>query len=147
LALQLEQAGLAPQLLQQATSDMDIVMADVPLRGLSLVKIGQQCRATFSGIEGRSFNGNVNQIVPVISKERRSLRVLFVIHDPDDLLRPGIFAEIEIGTDAREALLAPAEGMVHVARADFFLVAVADSPGLWRIAEVQIGQPYKGEVE
>lgn len=146
LALQLEQAGLEPDLLLTATPDMDIVMADVPLGSLSYVKLGQECKATFVGVRGHPFDGHVNKIVPVISKERRSLRVLFVIHDPEDLLRPGMFAEIELGTDAHDALLAPAEGLVHVGRADYFLVA-AQTPGEWRITEVQVGEPYDSYVE
>src|SRR5207302_1418836 len=99
LALQLEQAGLEPDLLLSATPDTDIVMADIPLGSLSYVKIGQMCKATFVGVLGQMFDGRVNRIVPVISKERHSLRVLFVIHDPDDLLRPGMLAEINLGTD------------------------------------------------
>src|SRR5262249_5971083 len=146
LALQLEQTGLEPDLLLAGTSEMDIVMADVPLGSLSSVKVGQQCKATFVGVRSHPFDGKVNKIVPVISKERRSLRVLFVIHDPDDLLRPGMFADIELGTDSRYALLAPAEGLVHVGRADYFLLGT-DKPGEWRVKEVQIGEPYKTDVE
>lgn len=146
LALQLEQTGLEPAILMSATPEMDIVMADVPLGGISYVKIGQECKAAFVGVTGHVFDGKVNKIVPVISKERRSLRVLFVIHDPEDLLRPGMFAEIDMGTEAREALLAPAEGLVHVGRADYFLVA-AEKPGTWRVTEVQIGEPFGSDVE
>jgi hypothetical protein len=145
-ALQLEQAGLKSEILQSATPDVDIVTADVPLGSLSYVKIGQKCKATFVGLLSQIFDGRVDMIVPVISKERRSMRALFVIHDPDDMLRPGMFADIELGTDPRDALLAPAEGIVHIGRADYYLVATGTT-GVWRAAEVHIGEPYKNELE
>src|SRR5205085_1314404 len=109
-ARQLQQAGLDPALLTSVTSDVDIVMADVPERFLGTVKVEQQCQAEFFGIPKQLFRGKVKSIAPVISKERRSLRVLFTIEDLNDQLRPGMFAEIGLGIDEREALLAPSEG-------------------------------------
>jgi len=144
--LQLEQAGIETELLVSATSEMDIVMAEVPVGTQARVKIGQSCEARFFGISGHVFTGKVNSIVPVMSKERRSLRVLIVIHDPEDLLRPGMFAEIGVGTDAREALVVPIEGVVHVGRDDYVLVAT-DKPGVWRVAEVRTGEARGHEVE
>lgn len=145
MARQLQQAGLAPDLLQSAAADLDIVMADVPEGLMSRVKLGHGCEARFFGLPDRSFSGKVRAIAPVLSKERRSLRVLFDIADPQDQLRPGMFAEIGLGTDAREALMIPAEGVVHVGRADYVLVASGD--GDWRVTEVQVGELRDGLVE
>lgn len=146
LARQLQQAGLAPEMLSSATADEDIVMADVPEGLAASVKVGQGCQAKFFGLPAQVFQGRVESIATVLSKERRSLRVLFVIHDPKDQLRPGMFAEIGLGTDAREALLAPAEGIVHVGMTDYVLVGGAE-PDLWRITEIQVGEPNRGQVE
>ncbi len=57
-----------------------------------------------------------------------------------------MFAEIALGTDAREALLVPIEGVVHVGRDDYILVGT-DEPGVWRTTEVQTGEPRGHEVE
>lgn len=146
LARQLQQAGLDPAMLQSATSDMDIVMADVPETYLDRVKVGQGCQARFFGLPNQVFAGKVTSIAPVVSKERRSLRVLFTVSDPTDLLRPGMFAEIGLGTDAREALMAPADGLVHVGRADYLFVG-AESPDTWRVTEVRIGEARGGDAE
>jgi membrane fusion protein, heavy metal efflux system len=145
-ARQLQQAGLEPELLKSATTDIDIVMADVPEGMLTRVKQGQGCSAKFVGLPEEVFVGKVNRIAPVISKERRSLRVLFAISDPKDYLRPGMFAEIGIGTDPRNALLVPAEGVLHVAKSDYVL-AEGTEPGVWRVVEVQVGEPQGGAVE
>jgi hypothetical protein len=143
---QLQQAGLDPALLGSVTSDVDIVMADVPETALGRVRAGQQCEARFFGIPGQTFAGSVTSVAPVISKERRSLRVLFTVTDLNDQLRPGMFADIGLGTDPRESLLAPVDGVVHVGRSDYMLVA-GDAPGVWRVAEVDVGEVRGDRVE
>jgi cobalt-zinc-cadmium efflux system membrane fusion protein len=143
-ARQLQQAGLDPDLLRNATSDMDIVLADVPEGMLKRVKVGQGCEARFFGFADQVFPGKVSSIAPVLSRERRSLRVLFVVDDPNDQLRPGMFAEIGLGTDPRDAVLVPADAVLHVGRADYVLVA--DGEG-WRVTEVQVGEARNGDVE
>lgn len=144
-AKQLQQSGLDQSLLTTVTSDVDIVLADVPEGRVNRVKIGQGCAATFFGLPDERFSGKVVSIAPVLSKERRSLRVLFTINDLKDQLRPGMFAEIGLGTDPRETLLIPADGVVHVGRSDYALVAAG--PDLWRVAEVKVGETYSREVE
>ncbi|HEX4614027.1 MAG TPA: efflux RND transporter periplasmic adaptor subunit, partial [Urbifossiella sp.] len=146
LARQLQQIGLDPALLTSATADVDVVIADVPETALGRVKVGQGCEARFFSIPDRVFPGKVNSVAPVLSKERRSIRVLFTIADPDDQLRPGMFADIGLGTDAREALLVPADGVVHVGRHDYLLVAAGES-GAWRVTEADIGEARGDRVE
>jgi hypothetical protein len=145
LSHQLQQAGLDPALLSAAAAGIDIVIADVPETLSSRVKVGQGCEARFVGVVGRRFSGTVQSIAPVLSSERRSLRVLFTISDAEDQLRPGMFADIGLGTDAREALLAPIAGIVHVGRSDYLLVSDGDDE--WRVAEVQVGELHGEEVE
>jgi len=146
LAGQLQQSGLEPSMLTSATADVDIIVADVPETFLARVKVGQECQAHFLGVFDQSFAGTVSSILPVLSRDRRTLRLLFVIHDPQDLLRPGMFAEIGVGTDSRNALLAPADGILHVGHADYAMVE-GGQEGSWRIAEVQVGEPHGGQVE
>ncbi len=145
LARQLQQSGLEPDLLCSMTRDVDIVMADVPEGLMSRVKLGQGCDARFFGLPEQLFPGHVRAIAPVLSKERRSLRVLFAISDPRDQLRPGMFADIGLGTDVREALLIPLEAVVHVGRSDYVLLH--DGNGDWRVTDVQVGELHKTAVE
>ena len=144
-AKQLQQLGLDPELLLSSSNAEDIVLADVPEGRLQRARVGQGCRATFYGVSGAPFTGRVKSMASVLSKERRSLRVLFTINDPDDKLRPGMFAEIGLGTDPRNAVLMPAEGIVHVGRADYALVAAG--AGQWRVVEVQVGEALGKDVE
>ena len=112
---------------------------------MARVKLGQGCDARFFGLPEQLFPGKVRAIAPVLSKERRSLRVLFAISDPHDLLRPGMFADIGLGTDARSALLVPSEAIVHVGRSDYVLLRGENED--WRVTEVQVGELHETSVE
>jgi cobalt-zinc-cadmium efflux system membrane fusion protein len=150
-ARKLQQEGLDPAELARFGADIDIVMAEVPEGRSRYVAVGQACEARFAGLPKDPFTGRVHAIAPVLSPERRSLRVMFAIDDPDDKLRPGMFAEIGLGTDPREALLVPADAVLHVGYADYVLVA--DRPdsvagdGTWRVTEVEVGELRESEVE
>jgi len=145
LLRQLEQEGLEPALLTSAEGDMDIIIAEVPESWGGKIAVGQSCEARFLSLPGQKFTGRVHAIVPVLSAERRSLRVLLSIFDCDMTLRPGMFAEIGIGTDSRSALLAPAEAVIHTGRSDYVLVQEDEST--WRVVEVTVGESWNGTVE
>jgi len=144
LARQLEQAGLDPALLTSIKSDMDIIIADVPESWVGRIHVGQGCEARFLSLPDQVFAGKVHAIVPVLSSERRSLRVLLSIHDPEDKLRPGMFAEIGLGTDPHKALLAPADAVIHIGRADYVLIREEST---WRVSEVKVGEMRNQTVE
>jgi hypothetical protein len=145
LARQLQQNGLDPDLLRSTTWDVDIVMADVPEGAMARVKLGQACEAKFFSFPDQPFSGHVRAIAPVLSKERRSLRVLFAIKDPRDQLRPGMFADIGLGTDVRSALLIPPEAVIHVGHSDYVLVC--DGSKDWRVTDVQVGELHETSME
>jgi membrane fusion protein, heavy metal efflux system len=144
---QLQLMGLDVEMLQQATSDVDIVVAEVPEGHQARVRIGQQCEALFFGIPRQIFPGTVQRIAPTLSLERRALRVLFFVDDPDDQLRPGMFADIGLGTDARDAILVPATSVIHIGRDSYVFVRAGDEPDVWMLARVQAADVQNGEVE
>lgn len=145
LGRQLQQAGIDQEILRVTTPDVDIIVAEVPEALASRVALGQRCEAKFFSVPKEQFSGTVRAISPVLSKDRRSLRVQFAIHDPQDLLRAGMFGDIGLGTDEREALIVPMTGVVHVGGADFMLARRGHEN--WRIVEVQVGEAQQGAME
>lgn len=144
---QLQLMGLDVQVLEQATSDVDVVVADVPEEYQARVRIGQSCEAIFFGMPRQIFTGTVQRISPTLSIERRALRVLFFVDDPDDQLRPGMFADIGLGTDPREAILVPATSMIHLGRNSFVFVRVAAQADVWKLTQVEAGDARNGQAE
>lgn len=163
LERQLQQAGLDPQVLlkPESNSSMVLVVANVPESRVSIVKQGQACQARLLGVPDKVFRGHVERISPTLSSERRSMRALFHLTDATTDLKPGMFAEIGLGTDPRPAVLVPAEALLHVGYSDYLLVEATPSeqpqekPGsekslgktLWNIVEVVVGEAHGKEIE
>ena len=114
LERQLAQAGIEPVVLSRARDGMVLISANVPEAKMSSVKVEQACEARFYGLPGVVFSARVEELGSVLSTERRTLRVLFDLTDEQDQLKPGMFAEVGLGTDEREAFLIPSKcGSAH----------------------------------
>jgi cobalt-zinc-cadmium efflux system membrane fusion protein len=148
LQRRLELDGLDPVVLkEEVTSDVDLVMADVPEEFKERVRIGQSCEARFIGMRDVPFRGVVRSIGGVLSPERRSLRVLFFVDDPDDKLRPGMFAEIGLGVDPRPAIRIPATSVIHIGMHDYVFVQSSSHAHHWQVTMVELGDKVGGEIE
>ncbi len=143
---QLQLAGLEPRLLEQATTDDDIVLAFIPEEHVKRVFVGQQCEARLPSLPGRIYPGEVRSIAPALSRERRAVSVLFFVEDPDDEMRPGLFADIAVGTEPRAAVLIPTLGVIHIGLNDYVFVAT-DEPGVYRVVQVSVGMERGPRIE
>jgi cobalt-zinc-cadmium efflux system membrane fusion protein len=139
------QAGIDPQDLEDRDDEVAIVVAQVPEAKMSVVREGESVEARFYGIADRTFPGRVARLAPTLSPERRTLRVLFELPDPDHQLKPGMFADVGLGTDPRQAVVIPSDAVIHVGRGDF--VFARSAPGPWRIQEVTLSEAQGASVE
>jgi len=140
----LAQSGVDPLALE-AREEVAIVVAEVPEARLDVVRLGEHCEARFYGMPDRAFPGRVTRIAPMLSPERRTLRVLFELPDAANKLKPGMFADVGLGTDARDALLVPAAAVIHYGQADY--VFARSGPGPWRVQQVDLGESHADELE
>jgi cobalt-zinc-cadmium efflux system membrane fusion protein len=140
-----QQAGIDPEVFDNPEEDTTLIVANVPEQKMAIVHEGQGCTASLYGYPGRFFSGHVEKIGATVSQERRTMRVLFHITDSEDLLKPGMFAEIGLGTDKRPALLVPAEAMLHVGSTDYLLVEA--ERGRWKITPCVAGESHGTKVE
>lgn len=145
LERRLLQAGVDPDLLEKEPAGASLVMADVPEVRISQVAVGQACEARFYGLPGQVFKGVVRSLAPALSPERRTLRVFFALMDTEGKLKPGMYAEIGLGTDPRLAVLAPSDGVLHIGDTDYVLKA--ENPGIWRVNPIQVGERAGDYVE
>lgn len=151
LARQLQQAGLDPSMLRSAAAEGDIIVAEVPESMVSRVKLGMVCDVTFFAIPDYVFTGKVSSMAPVISKDKRVLNVQFTVKEKhgskeaQELIRPGMFAQVGVGAGGRKALLAPAEGILHVGDKDYALAK--GSAGTWVPVEIRVGDPHGDQIE
>jgi len=70
---------------------------------------------------------------------------LIDLNDPKGVLRPGMFAEVGLGTDERSAVLVPADALLHIGQRDY--IVIADSGEAWRVEPVTVGETHEGLCE
>ena len=87
---------------------LDRVYADfsLPQQDLSRIATGLKVRLGVDAFPGREFNGEVTSLNPDLDVATRSVRVQATFTNPDELLRPGMFARVELVMPTAQDVLA-----------------------------------------
>jgi Cu(I)/Ag(I) efflux system membrane fusion protein len=82
------------------------VLAEVTERELAGIREGQAATMHVRGFPGRVFNGTVTRIYPHLSMETRTARVRIELANPDGILRPAMYADVEFATGSQTPVVA-----------------------------------------
>jgi membrane fusion protein, copper/silver efflux system len=74
------------------------VMADVAERDLGLIQVGQKVVVRSRAHPDHPFTGKVTVIYPHLKMETRTARIRIELPNPDDVLLPDMYADVEIAT-------------------------------------------------
>ena len=114
------------------------VYADVYEYELPWVREGQNAIIDLSYLPGRSFEGKVTYVYPVLDPTTRTARVRVELDNPDGILKPEMFANVTIATEIHEGVLAvPEESIIRSGRRTIAVVAVGE--GRFSPREVVLG--------
>mgnify|MGYP000314723845 FL=1 len=87
---------------------------NVPERQLGILKAGQAVQLEADALPGKKFSGSILRIAPVVDAASGTFRVTCQFHDASAVLRPGMFARIDIVYDQRaDALIVPRSALVE----------------------------------
>ena len=87
---------------------------NVPERQLGILKAGQAVQLEADALPGKQFTGTILRIAPVVDSNSGTFRVTTQFHDKTGMLKPGMFARIDIVYDHREdALTVPRSALVE----------------------------------
>lgn len=145
LERELSQLGLDQTVFSQAFENRVLVIANVPEGRIADVRVAQACQVRFYGYQNKLFPGHVEALSSAVTSDRRTLRVLFDVEDRENLLKPGMFGEVGLGTDEREAVLVPPKSLLHIGRSDY--VIEHESAESWRVVEVKLGELHDDKFE
>jgi membrane fusion protein (multidrug efflux system) len=119
---------------------------DVPERYLPRLSVGQDVDLRVTAFPDRQFKGQVYFIEPRVSAENRSVTVKAHVPNPDGLLRPGMFANVELLVqEKKEAITIPEQALVPQGDQQFVFRVKADSTV--ELVPVRTGIRSKGDVE
>ena len=80
------------------------------------LKINQDVLLTVDAFPDKEFKGKVNIIYPSLDERTRTLQVEALVPNPDELLKPSLFAHVTLYTaDARDTVLIPATSLLYEA--------------------------------
>lgn len=120
--------------------------AAIPQAGTIGIAPGTPVEATVSAVPGRTFEGEVEILLPQIESGSRTQRARIVLRNEDGLLAPGMFAELSLQPESGEALpLVPSEALIATGEAS--RVIVVDDDGSFVPVPVRIGRSIGGRTE
>lgn len=109
-------------------------------RDYPYVKLGQKARVLFPYLN-KVIEGNISFIYPHIDEKTRRAEVRIEIDNPDNMLRPGMWGNIEIDIDYGNLTLIPRTAVIDTGLR--YIAFVAKEDGEFEPRELKIG--FKGD--
>jgi RND family efflux transporter MFP subunit len=96
------------------------VFVTVPEEDAQFVQNGQPVQLTFSEMPGQVFQGKVVRTSDSLSQQTRTLLAEIRATDPEQRLRPGMFASVQMRFRApTPGILIPGDSLITLARGEF----------------------------
>ena len=118
------------------------VQADIYEYELPLIREGQEGLITLAYYPGAVWRGTVDYIYPYLETETRTNKIRFVVPNPDQKLKPGMYANLELRVDLGERLVVPESAVLHSGVRK--LVFIDRSEGKLEPREVILGVQAEG---
>jgi membrane fusion protein, copper/silver efflux system len=121
-------------------------LADVAERDLALISIGQTVSVRPRAYPNRIFSGKVALIYPHMNAQTRTARIRIELPNPDELLRPDMYADIEIATGSTSPVLTVSSSAV-IDSGERQIVLLDKGEGRFEPRAVKLGRRGDGRVE
>ncbi|TGD71520.1 efflux RND transporter periplasmic adaptor subunit [Mangrovimicrobium sediminis] len=121
------------------TLDHVWVIGELFERQAAQVQVGDAVTMRLDYLPGRDWRGSVDYIYPTLNPRTRTARVRVRFDNPDEFLRPGMFAQMSIATQQdAETLLVPREALVRTGTQS--RVVLAREGGRFKSVAVEVGR-------
>ena len=88
------------------------IVADIYEYELPLIKVGQMARIGLSYFPGQEFSSPVDYIYPSLAGDIRTAKARFTIPNPDGVLKPQMFTNVEIKINLGSRLAVPTAAVI-----------------------------------
>jgi multidrug efflux pump subunit AcrA (membrane-fusion protein) len=76
------------------------VFCDVPELTAADVKVGDKAEVKIYGLNNRTVTGTVTRLASALDPQTRTMRVEIDLKNPDESLRPGMYAQVTLNVPA-----------------------------------------------
>ena len=121
------------------------VMADIYESEVAAVKLNQPATVSFAAYPGEAFQGKASYIYPSLNTEARTVRVRLELPNPRLKLKPGMYGNVSLRTDAVKTLLVPKEAVLDTGLRQ--LVFLDRGQGIYEPYPVKVGRRSQDRVE
>jgi Cu(I)/Ag(I) efflux system membrane fusion protein len=122
------------------------VIADVAERDLGLIEVGQKVTVRPRAHPDHPFTGKVAVIYPHLKMETRTARIRIELPNPDDVLLPDMYADVEIATGT-EAPVVTVSNSAVIDSGERQIVLLDKGDGRFEPRAVKLGRRGGGRVE
>jgi Cu(I)/Ag(I) efflux system membrane fusion protein len=122
------------------------VVADVFEQDIALVRQGKKAKVKINAYPDREFEGTITYVYPTLKPETRTISVRLEIANPGGLLKPAMFAQVELAAaDRGRVLTVPTSAVIHTGTRHVVLVQLAE--GRFEPREIKPGAESDDYVE
>jgi len=122
------------------------VVADVFEQDIGLVKTGAKAKVTISAYPNQVFEGRITYVYPTLKAETRTVAVRIELANPGQLLKPAMFAQVELPVGGKAPMLVvPDSAVIDSGTRKIVLVQVQE--GRFEPREVELGARGESHVQ
>ena len=114
----------------------------VPQQNFDLIAVGKKLRLAASGVTGKQFAGEITAVDSRVDETTRNVMVQGTVKNPDKVLRPGMFVNVEVLLPEKEGVLAiPSSAIAYAPYGDSVYI-VRDAEGANGSGAKQVVQKF-----
>lgn len=121
------------------------IEAEVYEAEIAELAVGTPARVELPYLPGRHFDAQVAYVYPSLQADRRTARVRFTLANPDQVLRPDMYASVSIDRPRSARLTVPDSAVLRAGEKSFVFLDLGE--GRLEPRRVEIGRTDDGRVE
>ena len=130
--------GTSPELFTIGELDRVWMLGNVFEMDLARVHIGTPASVTVVAYPGKAFDGRVDWVSGSLDPNTRTATVRCTFDNPDKLLRPMMYATVQISVDQKKALAIPRNALLRLGESKIVFTQIGDTAGRVRFRRAAI---------
>jgi membrane fusion protein, heavy metal efflux system len=130
--------GATQELFTIGELDKVWVLADLYEMDISRVHVGTPADVTVVAYKDKVFKGHVDWVSGMLDPSTRTAKVRCTFDNPDALLRPEMYATVQISVDQKKALAIPRNALLRLGEYKVVFIQVGEEPGRVRFERVPV---------
>jgi cobalt-zinc-cadmium efflux system membrane fusion protein len=130
--------GTTQELFTIGEIDKVWVLGEIYEMDLARVQVGAPAAVTVVAYKDKVFDGQVDWVSGVLDPNTRTARIRCTFDNPDRLLRPEMYATIQISVAQKKALAIPRSALLRLGEYKVVFVEIGESDGQVRFERLPI---------